>query len=99
MDNNDRTDHWGCTGGWGGYCYNDLKVYFRNKVGEGCTTNWLFNQARVQRGQHGSNGNDAFDSEGWDCFSWSQVNCVSGNGLHVPNKVFIPNDTYLFSVL
>lgn len=94
MDNNGRTDHHGCTGGWGGYCKNDLIVYFRNKVGAYCQTNWLFNNARVQRGQHGDNGNDAFDSSGWDCFSWSQVNCVSGNGFYVPNKVLMTSYDY-----
>ena len=88
MDNNDKTNHEGCTGGWHGYCKHDLRVYFQNKVGDACGTRWLFNNARVQRGQHGKNRDDAFDSEGWDCFSWNEVDCVKGNGFYVPNKVF-----------
>ena len=89
MDNEARADHYGCTGGWGGYCEHDLKVQFWNTVGDSCSSNWLFNNARVQRGQHGKNQDDAFDSPGWDCFNWSEVGCSVGNGFYVPNKVCV----------
>ena len=78
----------GCTGGPYGHCDHDLYVYFINKIGAGCSTRWLFNNARWKSGNDGKNAkNEAFDNAGWDCFNWNEVNCVSGNGFYVPNKV------------
>ena len=91
MDNAKDTNGNGCTGGWGGHCRHDLYIWFQNKVGEACQTNWLFNNARVQRGNHGKNKDDAFDGAGWDYFNWNQVGCVSGYGFNVPNKVGLNN--------
>ena len=89
MDNAANRNSNGCTGGSGGYCKHDMYIYFQNKIGATCSTRWLFNQMRWKRGQDGKNLDDAFDSVGWDCFSWNEVACVSGNGFYVPNKVLL----------
>ena len=100
MDNDvQHNGHEGCTRGSGGYCRHDMFVHFQNKVGAGCNTRWLFNNARWKRGNDGKNKDDAFDSAGWDCFNWNEVNCVSGNGFYVPNKVCTLSLELLVSVL
>ena len=76
-----------CNGGWGGYCDNDLFIRFEDRLGNACQTRWLTNNMRVKRGQHGTNGDDAFDGSSWDSFNWSEALCASGNGFYVPNKV------------
>ena len=87
MDNIKDKNSKGCTGGSGGYCKHDMYIRFKNKVGDTCQTRWLFNNARWARGNDGASKDDAFDGQGWDCFNWNEVNCVSGNGFYVPNKV------------
>ena len=79
MDNSWSSGY--CTGGSGGLCHNDIKAYFKNKVGSVCETNWLFNNYRWKKGK------DAFDNAGTDYFNWDGVNCVSGKGFYVSNKV------------
>ena len=73
-------------------CDDDLKVYFKNKIGTTCTAGWLSYQAR-----HNNDVYNAFSVRGgWDCFNWDSVGCVAGNGFEVPNKVKYVNTRYTF---
>ena len=58
-----------------------MYAYFKNRVGDTCTTNWLFNNARHIKGY------DPFDNVALDYFNWNEVGCVRDNGFYVPNKV------------
>ena len=74
------------------HCANDMKVYFKNKIGSTCTAGWLSFKAR-----HNKDVGDAFSKlNGWDCFDWDSVGCVAGNGFEVPNKVKCVKTRYTF---
>ena len=78
---------YGCTGGRNGSCTNDARMYFQNKLGIGCTTEWLVNNYRWKKIGDGINGNDAFDGPRWDYFDWYEAGCIASMGFYVPNKV------------
>ena len=81
----------GCTGNvhsYNGYCTHDLRMYFQDRLGNTCWTNWLFNNARWKWNRLGKNGADNFDTTyKWNGFNWYQASCASSWGFYVPNKV------------
>ena len=89
----------GITQSYNGYCDNDYIIYFRNKYGQTCQTRWLFNNARWQRGRLEENGDDAFDSPGWDGWTWYQAGCAKEWGFYVPNKVLPINKMHCNTVV
>ena len=88
----------GCTGNvhsYNGYCTHDLRMYFQDRLGNTCWTNWLFNNARWKWSRLGKNGADNFDTRyRWNGFNWYQASCASSWGFYVPNKVHESNTAY-----
>ena len=83
MDNSAK----GCTGGHNGYCDQDMYIWFQDRLGRVCNSHWLVNNWRWHHGLLGTNGDDAFDSSGWDGWTWKDAGCIKEYGLNVPNKV------------
>ena len=83
MDNSAK----GCTGGHNGYCDQDMYIWFQDRLGRVCNSHWLVNNWRWHHGLLGTNGDDAFDSSGWDGWTWKDAGCIKEYGLDVPNKV------------